>query len=706
MSTFFGEHAVLIALICGAITVIYGLILTRWVLSKPDGDDKMREIASAIQEGASAYLSRQYRTVGIVAVVITLILLFVPDLGGWRVAVGFLIGAILSAAAGFIGMNVAVRANVRTAEAAKKGLGPALDVAFKGGTVTGILVVGLGLIGVSGYYGILLATGTDQSAALYGLVGLGFGGSLISVFARVGGGIFTKGADVGADLVGKIEAGIPEDDPRNPAVIADNVGDNVGDDAGMAADLFETYAVSLVAAMLLLSQLTDGNEALVGLPLILGGLSGLASIVGTLFVRVKEGGSVMGALYRGVLISAVISAVLFIPAIFGLDDDITANAAALGDTSTGKIFACAIVGLVITALLMAITEYYTGTKWKPVKDVAEASTTGHATNIISGLGFSMQATALPVVVIGGGILISNWLAGLAGIAIAVVAMLSMAGVIIALDAFGPVTDNAGGIAEMAGLPEEVRNKVTDPLDAVGNTTKAVTKGYAIGSAALAAVILFASYKDELILKLVEADKAAIAEGLRFDLADPWVIVGLLVGGAMPFVFASFCMSAVGKAGKAVVEEVRRQFREKPGIMDYSERPEYGTCVDIVTRTALREMLVPAAIPIVIPILVGLLVIWTDSALQMLGGLLVGTIVTGLFLAISMTSGGGAWDNAKKLIEDGAHGGKGSIAHQAAVTGDTVGDPYKDTAGPAINPMIKIANIVAILIIPALVAIVG
>ena len=705
MSTFFGEHAVLIALICGAITVIYGLILTRWVLSKPDGDEKMREIAAAIQEGASAYLSRQYRTVAIVAVVLALILLFVPDLGGWRVAVGFLIGAILSAAAGFIGMNVAVRANVRTAEAAKKGLGPALDVAFKGGTVTGILVVGLGLIGVAGYYGILLATGTEQSAALYGLVGLGFGGSLISVFARVGGGIFTKGADVGADLVGKIEAGIPEDDPRNPAVIADNVGDNVGDDAGMAADLFETYAVSLVAAMLLLSQLTDGNEALVGLPLILGGLSGLASIVGTLFVCVKEGGSVMGALYRGVLISAVISAILFIPAIFGLDEQIMANAAALGDTTTGKIFACAMIGLIITALLMAITEYYTGTKWKPVQEVAEASTTGHATNIIAGLGFSMQATALPVVVIGGGILISNWLAGLAGIAIAVVAMLSMAGVIIALDAFGPVTDNAGGIAEMAGLPEEVRSKVTDPLDAVGNTTKAVTKGYAIGSAALAAVILFASYKDELVLKLTEGGKGAIAESLRFDLADPWVIVGLLVGGAMPFVFASFCMSAVGKAGKAVVEEVRRQFREKPGIMDYSERPEYGTCVDIVTRVALREMLVPAAIPIVIPILVGLLVIWTDSALQMLGGLLVGTIVTGLFLAISMTSGGGAWDNAKKLIEDGAHGGKGSIAHQAAITGDTVGDPYKDTAGPAINPMIKIANIVAILIIPALVALV-
>ena len=706
MSTLFGEHAVLIALICGAITVIYGLILTRWVLSKPDGDDKMKEIAAAIQEGASAYLSRQYRTVAIVAVVIAIILLVVPDLGGWKVAVGFLIGAILSAAAGFIGMNVAVRANVRTAEAAKGGLGPALDVAFKGGTVTGILVVGLGLIGVAGYYGILLAAGMDQSEALRGLIGLGFGGSLISVFARVGGGIFTKGADVGADLVGKIEAGIPEDDPRNPAVIADNVGDNVGDDAGMAADLFETYAVSLVAAMLLLSQLTDGNEALVGLPLVLGGLSGLASIIGTLVVRVKEGGSVMGALYRGVLVSAVISAILFIPAIWGLSDVITASSDMIGGASTAGVFVCALVGLVITALLMAITEYYTGTRWKPVKDVAEASTTGHATNIISGLGYSMQATGAPVIVIGAGILISYQLAGLAGIALAVVAMLSMAGVIIALDAFGPVTDNAGGIAEMAGLPEEVRNKVTDPLDAVGNTTKAVTKGYAIGSAALAAVILFASYQDELLLQLRDAGNSALAEALRFDLADPWVIVGLLIGGAMPFVFASFCMSAVGKAGKAVVEEVRRQFREKPGIMEGTDRPEYATCVDIVTRSALREMLVPAAIPVVIPIIVGLLVVFTDNALQMLGGLLVGTIVTGLFVAISMTSGGGAWDNAKKLIEDGAFGGKGSIAHQAAVTGDTVGDPYKDTAGPAINPMIKIANIVAILIIPALVAIVG
>jgi len=703
MSTFFSEHAVLIALICGAITVLYGLILTRWVLSKPQGDDKMREIAAAIQEGASAYLSRQYRTVAIVAVILAIVLLLVPDLGGWRVAVGFLLGAILSAAAGFIGMNVAVRANVRTAEAAKSGLGPALDVAFKGGTVTGILVVGLGLLGVAGYYGILLQTGATQGEAIYGLVGLGFGGSLISVFARVGGGIFTKGADVGADLVGKIEAGIPEDDPRNPAVIADNVGDNVGDDAGMAADLFETYAVSIVAAMLLLSQFTQ-SEALVGLPLILGGLSGLASIVGTLVVRVGEGGSVMGALYRGVLVSAVISAILFIPAILGLEDAIAEHTAALSGAGTWDIIICALVGLVITALLMAITEYYTGTRWRPVKDVAEASTTGHATNIISGLGYSMQATALPVIVIGGGILIANALAGLVGIAIAVVAMLSMAGVIIALDAFGPVTDNAGGIAEMAGLPEEVRNKVTDPLDAVGNTTKAVTKGYAIGSAGLAAVILFASYRDELIIKLEEAGKLELTN-IAFDLSDPWVVVGLLIGGAMPFVFASFCMSAVGKAGKAVVEEVRRQFREKPGIMDGTERPEYGTCVDIVTRTALREMLVPAAIPVVIPILVGLIVIFTDSALQMLGGLLLGTIVTGLFLAISMTSGGGAWDNAKKLIEDGAFGGKGSIAHQAAVTGDTVGDPYKDTAGPAINPMIKIANIVAILLIPALVALI-
>ena len=659
----------------------------------------MRSIAAAIQEGAAAYLRRQYTTVAIVAVVIAALLL-IPDLGGWRVSLGFVIGAALSAAAGFIGMNVAVRANVRTAEAAKSGLPAALDVAFKGGTVTGILVVGLGLLGVAGYFGILRAGGVSQHDAIRGLVGLGFGGSLISVFARVGGGIFTKGADVGADLVGKIEAGIPEDDPRNPAVIADNVGDNVGDDAGMAADLFETYAVTLVAAMLLLDQATQ-SAALVGLPLVLGGLSGLASIVGTLLVKIGAGSkNVMGALYRGVIISAVISAVLFIPAIFGISDEIDAVSAKIGGATATDFFICALVGLAITALLMAITEYYTGTKWKPVKDTAEASTTGHATNIIAGLGYSMQATAAPVIVIGAGILISYKLAGIVGIGIAVVAMLSMAGVIIALDAFGPVTDNAGGIAEMAGLDEKVRNEVTDPLDAVGNTTKAVTKGYAIGSAGLAALILFASYRDELITKLTDEGKDSVVQSLSFSLDNPWVVVGLLLGGMMPFLFASFCMAAVGQAGKAVVEEVRRQFREKPGIMDRTERPEYGTCVDIVTRSALRQMLVPAAIPVVLPIVVGVI------SKEALGGLLMGTIVTGLFVAISMTSGGGAWDNAKKLIEDGAYGGKGSIAHQAAVTGDTVGDPYKDTAGPAINPMIKIANIVAILMIPIVASIHG
>jgi K(+)-stimulated pyrophosphate-energized sodium pump len=698
MDTLFQEHAVLIALICGGATVLYGLALIRWVLAKPAGNDEMRAIASAIQEGAAAYLSRQYRTVAVVAVVLTAIL-FIPSLGGWRVSVGFVIGAALSAAAGFIGMNVAVRANVRTAEAARQGLPQAMSVAFKGGTVTGILVVGLGLLGVAGYYGALKLGGQTQNDAIRGLVGLGFGGSLISVFARVGGGIFTKGADVGADLVGKIEAGIPEDDPRNPAVIADNVGDNVGDDAGMAADLFETYAVTIVASMLLLDQATTGtpgSQAIVGLPLILAGLSGLASIVGTLLVRVKEGGSIMNALYVGVLVSAVISAVLFIFPIRSIGKEFANAGETFATISTSDVFICAMVGLVITALLMGITEYYTGTRWKPVKDVSEASTTGHATNIISGLAYSMQATAAPVVVIGSGILLANKLAGLPGIAIAVVSMLSMAGVIIALDAFGPVTDNAGGIAEMANLPHEVRDQVTDPLDAVGNTTKAVTKGYAIGSAGLAALVLFASYRDELKLQLIKDGKDSLAASLSFDLSNAWVVVGLLVGGAMPFLFASFCMSAVGKAGKAVVEEVRRQFREKPGIMDGSEKPEYGTCVDIVTKTALREMMVPAAIPVVIPVVAGMI------SMQMLGGLLVGTIVTGLFLAIAMTSGGGAWDNAKKLIEDGAHGGKGSIAHQAAITGDTVGDPYKDTAGPAINPMIKIANIVAILAIPLIV----
>ncbi len=695
MDTLFQEHAVLIALICGAATLIYGLALIRWVLAKPQGNDEMKAIAAAIQEGAAAYLRRQYRTVAIVAVVLTAILL-IPDLGGWRVSLGFVIGATLSAAAGFIGMNVAVRANVRTAEAARHGLPQAMSVAFKGGTVTGILVISLGMLGVAGYYGALRAGGVDQNDAIRGLIGLGFGGSLISVFARVGGGIFTKGADVGADLVGKIEAGIPEDDPRNPAVIADNVGDNVGDDAGMAADLFETYAVTIVAAMLLLDQFTTGtpgSEAIVGLPLVLAGLSGLASIVGTLLVRVREGGSIINALYIGVLVSAVISAVLFLPAIASVGKRFDEAGDAFAGITTSDIIICALVGLAVTALLMAITEYYTGTRFKPVQATAEASTTGHATNIIAGLGYSMQATAGPVVVIGAGILIANKLAGLPGITFAVVSMLSMAGVIIALDAFGPVTDNAGGIAEMANMPEEVRSKVTDPLDAVGNTTKAVTKGYAIGSAGLAALVLFASYRDELSIKLAEAGKPS---ALAFDLGNAWVVVGLLIGGAMPFLFASFCMQAVGRAGAAVVEEVRRQFREKPGIMEGTERPEYGTCVDIVTKTALREMMIPAAIPIVIPVAVALL------SKEALGGLLMGTIVTGLFLAIAMTSGGGAWDNAKKLIEDGAYGGKGSIAHQAAITGDTVGDPYKDTAGPAINPMIKIANIVAILLIPLIV----
>jgi K(+)-stimulated pyrophosphate-energized sodium pump len=699
MDSLFQQHAVIIALVCGAAAVLYGAALTRWVLAKPQGNEQMREIAAAVQEGAAAYLRRQYRTIAVVAVVLAALLL-IPDLGGWRVSVGFLIGAVLSAAAGFIGMNVAVRANVRTAEAARSGLPQAMSIAFKGGTVTGILVIGLGLIGVAGYYGVLRASGVSQSEAIHGLVGLGFGGSLISVFARVGGGIFTKGADVGADLVGKIEAGIPEDDPRNPAVIADNVGDNVGDDAGMAADLFETYAVTIVAAMLLLDQKTGGHagsQAIVGLPLVLAGLSGLASIVGTLIVRVKEGGSIINALYVGVLVSAVISAVLFLPAILSIGNAFPYGGPAFAAISKGDVIICALIGLAITALLMAITEYYTGTRWSPVKNTAEASTTGHATNIIAGLGYSMQATSAPVVVIGAGILLANHFAGLSGIAIAVVAMLSMAGVIIALDAFGPVTDNAGGIAEMANLPEAVRSKVTDPLDAVGNTTKAVTKGYAIGSAGLAALVLFASYRNELVLKLTEAGKLHAAQALTFDLGNAWVVVGLLIGGAMPFLFASLCMQAVGRAGSAVVNEVRRQFREKPGIMDGTERPEYGTCVDIVTQAALHEMMLPAAIPVVVPVVVGII------NREMLGGLLVGTIVTGLFLAIAMTSGGGAWDNAKKLIEDGAYGGKGSVAHQAAVTGDTVGDPYKDTAGPAINPMIKIANIVAILIIPLIVS---